>query len=69
MTSLSPPDRRVDCCLYGLTAVALVVLHVCGDGSVVVFIIVVVLSVVVVVVVVIAHPRRLLLRRRHHYVT
>jgi len=69
LTSLSPPDRRVDCCLYGLTAVALVVLHVCGNGSVIIFIIVVVVSIVVVVVVVIAHPRRLLLLRRHHYVT
>jgi hypothetical protein len=69
MTLLSPPDRRVDCCLFGLTAVALIVLHVCGDGSVVVFIIVIVVSVVIIVVVVIAHLRRLLLRRRHHYVT
>jgi hypothetical protein len=41
-----------------LTAVALIVLHVCGDGSVVVFIIIVVVSVVVVVVVVVAHPHR-----------
>ena len=59
------------CRSYGLTAVALVVLHVCGNGSVVVFIIVIVVSViiVVVVVVVVTHPRHLLLRRRHHYVT
>ena len=37
---------------------ALDVLHVCGDGSVVDFIIIVVVSVVVVVVVVVAHPHR-----------
>ena len=48
---------------------ALVVLHVCGDGSVVVFITVVVVSVVGVVVIVVAHPRCLRLRLRHHYVT
>jgi hypothetical protein len=39
---------KVDYCVYWLTAVALVILHVCGNGSVVVFIIIIVMSVVVV---------------------
>ena len=50
-------------------AVALVVLHVCGDGSVVIFIIIIVVFVVVIVVIVVARPRRLILRHCPHYVT
>jgi hypothetical protein len=59
-----------------LTAVALVVLHVCGKDSVVIFIIIFVVSVAIIVivvtvinviVVVVAHPRHLLIRCCPHY--
>jgi hypothetical protein len=51
--------------------VAVVVLHVCSDGSIVIFIIiiVVIVFVVAVVVIVVARPRRILIRFCHHYVT
>ena len=50
-------------------AAALVVLHVCGEDSVVIFIITIVVVSNVIVVVIVAHPHCLLLRRCQHYVT
>ncbi len=50
-------------------AAALVVLHVCSEGSVVVFIITIIIVSIVVVVVIIAHPYCLLLRHCRHYIT